>query len=104
MTKNARTDYINKVRKGIEIYAAIEALKDNEHVPIKYGTFGNFKINCIEWNSGGKSYAINEDVLFGRSMSIDLEKSTKTYLYCYTYDLFGNRTTTKLNFEYITLT
>lgn len=110
MTKTA---YIDRVKKGIELYTAMEALKsfealkDCESLSIEFGNRGTFDIKCHEWErvTGGphRSYSISDGQLFGRSMNIDMEKSGKSYLYCYTYDLFQNETHSKLYFEHITI-
>jgi len=104
MTKKKHTEYINRVRKGIEVYEAMEDLSDGEELTIVYGERGEFKIRCYQYTaSDKKSYSISEtkDYIFGRSMNIDSEKSGKSYLYCYTFDLFNNKTVSKLNFDHI---
>jgi len=106
MTKTARTNYIDRVRKGIEIYKAMEAMEDKEKINFKYGNRTNeYEIYCLVYKSGNKTYSVREaNIYFGSSMNIDIEKSTKVYLYLYTYDLFSTKTTAKLDFEHIILT
>ena len=111
MTKTARTNYIDNVRKGIKVYAAMNALNDNEEMIISYGNRGTYRIRCHQYKTieAKCMFTINDGSLFGRAaefgrfMIIDSEKSGKSYLYCYTFDLFKNRTTAKLNFEHITI-
>ena len=107
MAKNTRTDYINRVKKGIEVYAAMEALKKDEKMTISFGSRGEYKITCHEFESlvGGtsRSYTISDGELFGKQMNIDSGKSTKSFLYCYSFDLFTNRTIARLYFEHITI-
>lgn len=107
MTKNTRMNYIDRVKKGIEVYAAMEALAKNEEITISFGNRGEFKIRCHEFTHAddtiSRSYTIGDGQVFGRQMNIDSEKSSKSYLYCYSYDLFSNKTVAKLNFEHITL-
>jgi hypothetical protein len=97
-----RTDYINRVKKGIEVYEAMEALKDSENLSIMYGKRGPFNINCSIYSDNHKVFSINDTKYFGKSMNIDMEKSGKSYLECFTFDLFGKQTIAKLYFEHIT--
>jgi hypothetical protein len=103
----AKQAYIDRVRKGIEVYAAMEALKKDESLTITFGNRGEYKIHCHEFeHADGKlsrSYTINDGQLFGRQMNISTEKSGKSYLHCYSYDLFSNGTVAKLYFEHITI-
>lgn len=108
MTKNTRSNYINRVQKGIEVYAAMEALANGEKLTIAFGNRGNFVITYHEFEhitpgETRRSYTISDGKIFGRSMNIDDEKSGKSYLYCYTFDLFTNKTVAKLYFEHITI-
>ena len=102
-----RTRYINRVKKGIEVYAVMEALGKNEKLTISFGNRGNFVITCHEFErvSGeiSRSYTIGDGQLFGKQMNIDDEKSGKSYLHCYSFDLFSNQTVAKLYFEHITI-
>lgn len=105
MTKTA---YIDRVKKGIELYAAMEALtKENDTLTISYGDRGeyNIKMHSFERSNGEtrRSYIITDGKFFGYSMNIDMEKSGKSFLHCYTYDLFSNETHAKLYFEHITI-
>jgi hypothetical protein len=104
----SRTDYIARVQKGIEVYEAMEALtEENDTLSIEFGNRGTFNIQLHEYKfvdgSTRRSYSINDTKMFGKSMNIDDEKSTKSYLYCYSFDLFSNRTVAKLYFEHITI-
>jgi len=107
MTKNNRADYIKRVKKGIEVYAAMAALDKSEKIHITFGNRGEYVITCHVFNHAdgtvSRSYTISDGNLFGRAMNIDDDKSGKSYLYCYTYDLFNNKTVAKLNFEHITI-
>lgn len=101
MTKNKRSDYINRVRAGIVLMQALEAMEDNGELKFEYGA-ETYEIHCSVYDSGMRSYSIGEaDALFGSRMNISLEKSSKVYLYLYTYDLFSNKTSAKLYFEHI---
>ena len=97
-----RSDYIARVSKGISIYKAMEALEDNGTLMIKYGE-KTYEIHCSIYEHSGQAFSIGEDKLFGSRMNIDLDKSGKSYLYCYTYDLFSTKTIAKLNFDNITI-
>jgi hypothetical protein len=97
-----RSDYINRVRAGIEIKKAMDAMEDNGALVFEYGSRGKFENHCSVYGSGMKTYSIGEhDQLFGSRMNIDLEKSSKVALHLYTYDLFSNKTTANLNYEHI---
>jgi hypothetical protein len=102
-----KTTYIDRVKKGIELYTAMEALTAGEKITIEFGNRGQYTITAFDFNradgSVDRSYAISDDKLFGKSMNIDSEKSGKSYLYCYTFDLFQNMTIAKLYFEHITI-
>lgn len=103
----SRKHYIERVKKGMEVYKAMESLKDNESMLIEFGNRGQFKISVHEYDyPSGRSermYAISDKDIFGKSMNIDMKKSGKSFLYCYSYDLFGNGTSAKLYFEHITI-
>jgi hypothetical protein len=104
----SKTDYINRVKKGIEVYAAMEALtEENDTLTIEFGNRGTFNIRMHEFTHAdgnvSRSYSISDGKIFGRSMNIDEEKSGKSFLYCYTFDLFTNKTVAKLYFEHITI-
>ena len=104
MTKKTRTDYVARVKKGITLYAAMAAIKNNEDLYIKYGERGPFRIRAHEFEHTdhiNRSYTISDGNLFGRSMNIESDKSGKSFLYCYTFDLFNNKTTARLYFEHI---
>ena len=104
MTKKTRTDYVARVKAGIEIYKAMEALKNNEEFYIMYGERGPFRIRTHEFEHTdhvSRSYTISDDDLFGKSMNIDSDKSGKSFLYCYTFDLFKTKTIARLYFEHI---
>jgi len=104
MTATARTQYIDNVKKGIEIYVAMEALKDNESLWIKNGK-NVYEIHCSIYNSRTeRNFSIGDGKLFGSRMNIDNEKNNKTSLYCYTYDLFSNKSSQRLYFQDIELT
>lgn len=107
MTKTAHTNYIERVKKGQAVYAAMEALGNNEFFLISFGNRGDFKIMCHEFKridgTVSRSYTISDTEMFGRSMNIHDEKSGKSYLFCYSYDLFSNETHSKLYFEHITI-
>lgn len=102
------TDYINRVKKGIELNNAMAALKDGETLSIQYKA-NIYMITAYEYKrSTGeirRSYTITDDELFGRSMNIadTSDGTTKSYLLCYTYDLFKTQTTKKLYFDEITI-
>ena len=102
MTK--RELYISNVKKGIKVYEAMAALEDRGNMYIKYGNRGTFEINASVWKNMPTSYSIGDGELFGRRMNIDMEKSGKSFLYVYTYDLFNNKSFSKLAFEHITIT
>jgi len=104
----SKQDYINRVKKGIEVYAAMEALsEENDTMTIEFGNRGTFniKMHSFTYADGrtSRSYTISDGKIFGRSMNIDDEKSGKSFLYCYTFDLFQNKTVAKLYFEHITI-
>ena len=97
-----RTDYIHRVKKGIEIMDAMMSMEDNGELKFEYGTRGTYEIHCSVYDSGIRTYSIGEaEKMFGSRMNIDLEKSSKVYLYLYTYDLFSTKTFMKLHFEHI---
>lgn len=104
----SRTDYINRVQKGIEVYSAMEALEDKDKLFLTIeGVEKELYINALVYENADGSkrryYSIGEDTIFGKSMNIDMEKSSKSFLVCYTYDLFNNETTQRIPFETITL-
>jgi len=104
----SKQDYINRVKKGIEVYAAMEALtEENDTMTIEFGNRGTFNILLHQYTTAdgrvNRSYSINDGKYFGKAMNIDDEKSGKSYLYCYTFDLFSNQTVAKLYFEHITI-
>jgi len=93
-----KTSYIDRVKKGQELYSQLEELNDGDSLVISYNN-NKYEINCHKFNSG-KSFAIGKyGEIFGNRMNIDMEKSGKSYLFCYTYDLFGKETNKKLYFE-----
>jgi hypothetical protein len=98
-----REQYISNVKKGIEVYAAMAALKDNESIYIKYGK-ETYEIRCSIFIDIKPSYSILDGQLFGRSMNINLDLSTKVSIQCYTYDLFKNLTVAKVYFQDVTIT
>ena len=103
----SRTDYIARVRKGIEVYEALAALAEGEELIISFGNRGEYAIRAYDTKyptRTERSYSIGErNAIFGRRMNIDNEKSGKSYLYCYSFDLFDNKTIAKLYFEHITI-
>ena len=97
-----RSDYINRVKAGIEIKKAMAEMEDNGALVFEYGTRGTYEIHCSVYCSGMRTYSVGEhDQLFGSRMNIDLEKSSKVALHLYTYGLFSNKTTANLDFEHI---
>ena len=99
---NKRTNYIDRVKAGIEIRKTMDAMEDNGNLVFEYGSRGTFEIHCSVYSRGSRSYSVGEhDKMFGNRMNIDLEKSSKVALHLYTYDLFSNKTTMNLNYEYI---
>jgi len=106
MTNKTRTNYVARVKAGIEIYKAMEALESGQDFKIEYGSRGEFRIRCHEFDHSdhiSRSYSIMDKELFGRSMNIDSDKSGKSFLYCYTFDLFGTKTIARLYFEHINI-
>jgi len=103
MTAKARTQYIDRVKKGIEVYEAMNALENSENLSIMYGERGPFNINCTIYSKGSKIFSINDTKYFGKSMNIDMKNSGKSFLHCYAFDLFGKQTTAKLYFEHISI-
>lgn len=97
MTKKSRSKYINTVRKGIAFYETMAALKDKETFNFKYDD-KTYEINCSIFRDS-PSYSISDGEIFGRHMNVDMEKSTKSFLLLYTYDLFVQRSTYKINFK-----
>lgn len=99
-----RQEYINRINKGKEIYAAIDDLKDGQSLVIKYND-NEYHIRMFEMtlSSGRVSRAsiIADSDMFGKQMNVDLEKSGKSFLYCYTFDLFNNHISAKLYFDQI---
>jgi len=104
MTATARTQYIDNVKKGIEIYAAMEALKDNESLYIKVANDKVYEIHCSIYSNDRSVYSIGDCKLFGNRMNIDMNKSNKTSLYCYTFDLFNNKSSHRVYFQDTELT
>ena len=43
---NKRTEYVNRVKAGIEIKKAMEAMEDNGALVFEYGTRGTYEIHC----------------------------------------------------------
>lgn len=94
---NKREEYINKVKTGIELRKVMESLEDGQNLHMMYnGT--KYEIHCSVYKDEERLYSIGDTALFGRRMNIDLEKSGKSFLLCYTYDLFSNRTTHRVDF------
>jgi hypothetical protein len=106
MTATARTQYIDNVKKGIEIYTALEALKNHESLWIDLNGKVYEIMNTIFDHRKEKtnSYSIGNGKLFGSNMNINIEKSNKTSLFCYTYDLFSNESHQKIYFEDMKIT
>ncbi len=102
MTTSARSQYISNVKKGIAIYKALEALEDNGKLWIKYDN-KVYEIDALVYTHG-RSYSIGDGEIFGRRMNVDMEKSNKTALYVYTYDLFNSKSTNRIHFQYVTIT
>ena len=101
---NKRTDYINRVKAGNVLKAFMAVMEDNGKLVFEYGNRGTFEIHCSVYSSGSRSYSIGKhDEMFGSRMNIDLEKSSKVALHCYTYDLFSKKTTANLAYEHIKL-
>ena len=102
MTKTQRIDYINRVKRGIEVYEAMAALKDSQELKITYNG-ERYNIHCSEFvrknNEVSRIYSINDTKVFGKSMNIDMEKSGKSYLLVFVFDLFKNQTTHKVDFS-----
>ena len=96
-----RSDYINRVKLGIEFMKALAVLEDNGALVFEYGT-EKYEIHCSVYDSGMRTYSVGEhDQLFSNRMNIDLAKSSKVALHCYTYDLFSTKTTANLSYEHI---
>ena len=100
---NKRTDYINRVKAGNVLKAFMAVMEDNGELVFEYSE-NKYEIHCSVYDSGMRTYSIGEhDQLFGNRMNIDLNKSSKVALHCYTYDLFSTKTTANLSFEKIKL-
>jgi predicted heme/steroid binding protein len=102
MTTKARSLYISNVKKGLKIYEAMAALEDNGKIYMTYDG-ETYDINCHIFNKM-KSYTISDGKPFGRSMNLDMDKSNKTSLYAYTYDLFSNKSANRIHFQYVKVT
>ena len=94
--------YISNVKKGLKIYEALEALEDNGKLWIKYDN-KVYEIDALVYTHG-RSYSIGDGKLFGSRMNIDMENSNKTSLCAYTYDLFNNKSVSRIHFQYVTIT
>lgn len=98
---NNKKEYIEKVRKGIELYELMEKMENNEKLTIRYNN-KKYRICCLIHDfktiENRKDYIIDDGEMFGRSMNIDMEYSGKSFLLVYTYDLFRNQTVHKIDF------
>ena len=88
--------YSNKVKASQTIINAINALGDNEHIVVSYGTDYNgeprqFRIRCSIFKSG-PSYSITKNDVFTID-GMNIAEFTNTMAKAYTYDLMGQKTT-----------
>lgn len=88
--------YSNKVKASQTIINAINALGDNEHIVVTYGTDYNnepqrFRIKCSIFKSG-PSYSIRKDDVFAFD-GMNISEISKTTAKAYTYDMMNQRTT-----------
>ena len=103
MTK--REQYIANVKKGIELLDAMQNLKNSEKLTITIEDKGTYDIRCWRYDDPSTvNFSISSSHgIFGQSMNVDIDNSSKVALHCYSYDLFNTRTSAKLQFEHITL-
>ena len=52
---------------------------------------------------GADGGCVSDGRIFGRQMNIDRERSNGRFLTLYSYDLMGNRTTSKIQYSRITI-
>ena len=60
-----------------------------------------FKVNLTQFNSGVVLHSIYQDQLFGEGMNVD--KFGPTCVWLYSYDMFGRKTTFKINYKDVTI-
>lgn len=92
--------YNQRLKATQDTRQAVEGLqKEGDRLRVRYkGT--SYVIKCYSNNDKYGSYlSIRKDKgLFSDSMNIDSDKSTKEYLYLYSYDMMGSRTIYKMRF------
>ena len=60
-----------------------------------------FKINVLEYENDHTITSVNEDTFMGKGMNVD--RFGPTCMWLYSYDIFENKTTCKINYKDVTI-
>ena len=89
--------YSDKVKASQIIVNAINALGNDEHIVVSYGTdYDNkpqrYRIKCSIYKGGKPSYSIHRDDVWAIN-GMNFSEISKTVAKAYTYDMMNQRTT-----------
>ena len=89
--------YSDKVKAAQHIINAINALGNDEHIVVTYGTdYDNqpkrYRIRCSIYKSGKPSYSIYKDDVWSVD-GMNFSEIAKTTAKAYTFDMMNQRTT-----------
>jgi hypothetical protein len=99
---NKREQYIARVEEGILFYEKMDSLKKDKYFRFNTTNKNGKPVDLKLTRHNEKDFSVSENQLVGSGLSIDMEKSGKSALHCYTFDLFGNKTYFNIPFDSIT--